>query len=42
MSHLEERMESDLNYIRDWLWKLGDDVENALRQAKKILLLRGR
>ena len=40
MSHLEERMETDLNYIRDWLWKLGDDVENALRQAKKMLLLR--
>jgi phosphate transport system protein len=40
MSHLEERMETDLNYIRDWLWKLGDDVEDALRRAKKILLLR--
>ncbi len=40
MSHLEERMETDLNYIRDWLWKLGDDVEDALRNAKKILLLR--
>ena len=40
MSHLEERMETDLNYIRDWLWKLGDDVENALREAKKMLVLR--
>jgi len=40
MSHLEERMEADLNYIRDWLWKIGDDVENALRNAKKTLILR--
>ncbi len=40
MSHLEERMETDLNYIRDWLWKLGEDIESALRNAKKILLLR--
>ena len=37
MSHLEERMETDLNAIRDWLWKLGDDVEEALRGAKKVL-----
>ena len=40
MSHLEERMETDLNAIRDWVWKIGDDVENALRQAKKTLVLR--
>jgi phosphate transport system protein len=40
MSHLEERMENDLNYIRDWVWKIGEDVENALRDAKKVLLLR--
>jgi phosphate transport system protein len=40
MSHLEERMESDLNYIREWLWNIGEDVEKALRNAKKILLLR--
>lgn len=40
MSHLEERMESDLNYIREWLWNIGEDVEKALRSAKKILLLR--
>ena len=40
MSHLEERMESDLNYIRDWVWKLGEDVEEALRNAKKVLVLR--
>jgi len=40
MSHLEERMEKDLVYIRDWLWKLGDDVEKALRQSKVVLKLR--
>ena len=40
MSHLEERMETDLNYIRDWLWKLGEDVERALRASKKVLMLR--
>ena len=40
MSHLEQRMETDLNYIRDWLWKLGEEVELALRNAKKVLMLR--
>jgi phosphate transport system protein len=40
MSHLEERMEADLNHIRDWLWDIGEDVENALRKAKKTLILR--
>lgn len=40
MSHLEERMETDLNVIRDWVWKIGDDVEKALREAKKTLVLR--
>lgn len=40
MSHLEERMESDLNYVRDRLWKLGEEVEAALRNAKKVLVLR--
>jgi phosphate transport system protein len=40
MSHLEERMETDLNYIRDWLWQLGEEVEHALRNAKKVLMLR--
>jgi phosphate transport system protein len=40
MSHLEERMETDLNAIRDWVWKIGEDVENALRDAKKTLVLR--
>jgi len=33
-------METDLNYIRDWLWKLGEDVERALRTSKKVLMLR--
>lgn len=40
MSHLEERMEADLNYIRDWLWNIGEDVEKALYTAKKTLILR--
>jgi phosphate transport system protein len=40
MSHLEERMETDLNYIRDWLWRIGEEVEQALRNAKKTLILR--
>jgi len=40
MSHLEQRMETDLNFIRDWLWKLGEEVEQALRKAKKVLMLR--
>ena len=40
MSHLEERMENDLNYIRDWVWKIGDDVEQALRDSKRLLVLK--
>ena len=40
MSHLEERMETDLNYIRDWVWNIGEDVEEALRDAKKLLVLK--
>lgn len=40
MTHLEERMEADLKQIRDWLWKVGEDVEKALHNAKKILVLR--
>ena len=42
MSHLEERMETDLNNIRDWVWKIGDDVEEALRDAKRLLVLKDR
>ena len=33
-------MERDLEIIRDLLWKIGDDVEGALYNAKKILILR--
>jgi phosphate transport system protein len=40
MSHFEERMETDLRYIRNWLWKVGEDVETALLNAKKTLILR--
>jgi phosphate transport system protein len=40
MTHLEERMEADLVQIRDWLWKIGEDVEKALKNAKKTLVLR--
>ena len=40
MTHLVERMEADLNAIRDWVWKIGQDVENALRQAKRTLVVR--
>ena len=40
MTHLEVRMEADLVQIRDWLWKIGEDVEEALKNAKKILVLR--
>jgi len=40
MSHFEERMEADLNIIRNRLWKIGEDVEVALHSAKKIMILR--
>ena len=40
MSHYEERMGTDLQFIRDWLWKIGEDVESALFNAKKTLILR--
>jgi len=40
MSHFEERMEADLKVISDWLWQLGEDVETALLNAKKVLILR--
>ncbi len=35
MSHLEQRMETDLNYIRDWVWNLGEEVEQALRNFQE-------
>jgi phosphate transport system protein len=38
MSHLEERMQNDLETIRNSLWTLGEDVERALANAKRILL----
>ena len=40
MSHYEERMEADLNIIRDRLWKIGEDVNVALYSAKKVMILR--
>jgi len=40
MSHFEQRLEADLEAIRDWVWSLGSDVEQALRHAKQALLLR--
>jgi len=40
MSHFEQRLEADLKSIREWVWKMGDDVELALRNSKKALLTR--
>ncbi len=40
MSHFEERMETDLRFIRDRVWEIGEDVEAALHNAKKVLILR--
>lgn len=40
MSHFEERMEADLKIIRDRLWKIGEDVDTALHNAKKTIILR--
>ena len=40
MSHFEARMETDLHHIQDWLWTLGSDVEVALQNAKKVVILR--
>lgn len=40
MSHFEERMAADLKIIRDRLWKIGEDVDTALRSAKKTIILR--
>jgi len=40
MTHLEERMEVDLNQIREWVWKIGQDVEIALKNSKKTIVLR--
>jgi phosphate transport system protein len=40
MSHFEQRLEADLKAIREWVWTLGEAVENALRDAKRVLVLR--
>jgi len=40
MTHLEQRMEVDLNHIREWVWKIGQDVDTALKNAKKTIILR--
>jgi phosphate transport system protein len=32
-------MEVDLNHIREWVWKIGQDVDTALRNAKKTIVL---
>ena len=40
MRHFEERMESDLQVIRDLVWRIGEDVETALLNAKKVLIVR--
>ena len=40
MRHFEERMESDLQVIRDLVWRIGEDVETALLNAKKVLIIR--
>lgn len=40
MSHFEQRLETDLKAIRQWVWDLGEAVETAIGDAKKILVLR--
>jgi phosphate transport system protein len=40
MSHSEERMEADLLIIRNHLWKIGEDVEAALYNARRTLILK--
>ena len=40
MSHFEERMEADLQIIRGRLWKIGEDVDAALHNSKKVMILR--
>lgn len=40
MSHFEQRMEADLKTIRQRLWKIGEDVDTALYNAKKVIILR--
>jgi phosphate transport system protein len=40
MSHFEQRMEADLLNIRNHLWKIGEDVDVALKNAKATMILR--
>ena len=40
MSHFEQRLEADLGQIRDFVWNMGEDVQNALLNAKRALLTR--
>lgn len=40
MSHYEERLEADLQTIRQFVWDMGEAVETALRHAKQALLTR--
>jgi phosphate transport system protein len=42
MSHFEERLEHDLNHIRDRVWILGGQVSDALQNARKTLLNRNK
>jgi len=39
MTHLEQRLEVDLNQIREWVWKIGEDVTKALQNARKSVAL---
>lgn len=40
MSHFEQRMETDLERIREWVWHLGLKVEKALDNATRALVIR--
>ena len=40
MSHFEERMGADLQVIRDKVWKIGEDVDKSLHNAKAVMILR--
>lgn len=40
MSHFEERLEHDLNHIRERVWVLGGQIADALQDSRKTLLTR--
>lgn len=40
MSHYEQRLEADLQHIRDLVWQLGATVEQALTRSKRALVVR--